>query len=308
MPPKKKGGKKKGGKKKGGKKKTLTAEEKLELKCHEFTAQEELHEAFIRRVNIWMLEHHARASDLFKRFDKDGNGFLTYAEFFAGMRDLDAPCTQLELYALAKAVDKDNNGQIDYSEFSAGVKYERPVKVFKDDGLPILKIIREEKENCPHCKVDVWTPADYGSVKYICLEVKLLSLIQMRNYPGHFQVYVHAHVLISSIIEMIKERRDGTIRNITLFYENAEGLRVLLYPEKTMEESGFPGGSKSEPQQVNFFYEYQTDLSDCPIIQCDHYFVSDKVHSLMSREAQKSKSSAAVNSLERNVRSNLNVS
>jgi len=305
MPPKKK----KGGKKKSAKKKTLTTEEKLEIKCQEFTAQEELHEAFIRRVNLWMLEYHARASDLFKRFDTDGKGFLTYGEFFAGMRDLDAPCTQLELFALAKAVDKDNNGQIDYSEFSAGVKYERPVRVKKDDGLPILKIIREEKENCPYCKVDVWTPADYGSVKFISLEVKLFSLMQMRNYPGHFQVYVHAHVLISSIIEMIKTRHDGTIRNISLFYENTDNLRVLLYPEKTLEDSGFPGGTKSEPQAVNLFYEYQTELVDCPIIQCDHYFVSDKVPSLRQREALKTKSSTSVvSSLEKNMKSNLSIS
>lgn len=283
MPPKKKKGK--GGGKKKGKKKALSPEEKLEAQHSMFVGQEELHEAFLRRVNVWMLEHHSRAIDLFRRFDTDISGSLNYAEFFAGMRDLDAPCTELELYALAKAVDKDNNGSIDYNEFSAGLKYERPVKVVVDDGLPVLKIMREEREKCPHCNVDLWTPSEITNVKYICLEVKLVTFLQIRSYPGHFQVFVHAHMLVSGIVDMIKERHGGTFRFLQVFYENEEGLRVLMNSEHTLEQSGFPGGPRNSPQVVNIFYEFEAELSECPLLQCDHYFISDKLTPTKSTES-----------------------
>ena len=112
-----------------------------------------------------MLDNHCRAIDLFRKFDHDGNGSLSYGEFFAGMRDLNAPCTQLELFVLARTVDENRDGQIEYAEFAKNLKYVRPEKEVKDDGLPVLKIYRNEYEKCPNCQVKRWNPSPSKNIK-----------------------------------------------------------------------------------------------------------------------------------------------
>ena len=79
------------------------------------------------------------------------------------MRDLNAPCTAVELQILAKLLDSDGDGSIDYREFSRGVRYFKAEDIVPDDGLPILKIQREELEKCEHCKIKLWRSEE---VKY----------------------------------------------------------------------------------------------------------------------------------------------
>ena len=110
------------------------------------------------RIDEWMLHNYGRAIDLFRRFDLNGDGCLTYEEFYAGMRDLDAPCNKVELYFLAKKLDQDSNGLIDYLEFLKGLKYFRKSELVSDGDLPNLTIVREKLEHCPCCKLGLWTP------------------------------------------------------------------------------------------------------------------------------------------------------
>lgn len=133
-------------------------QEKLEKAAEAFEAADDLHAAFVARMDKWMLDNYARAIDLFRRFDVDGDGSLSYEEFYAGMRDLNAPANNLELYVLAKKLDRDSNGLLDYLEFSKGLKYYKKEECIQDDGLPILKFEREELEQCPCCKLGLWKP------------------------------------------------------------------------------------------------------------------------------------------------------
>lgn len=110
------------------------------------------------RIDDWMLRNYSRAIDLFRRFDLNGDGCLTYEEFYAGMRDLQAPCNKVELYLLAKKLDQDGNELIDYLEFSKGLKYFRKSDVLPDSELPNLTIVREKLEQCPCCKLGLWKP------------------------------------------------------------------------------------------------------------------------------------------------------
>ena len=114
-----------------------------------------------------MLNNFARAIDLFRRFDLNGDGCLTYEEFYAGMRDLDAPCNKVELYLLAKKLDQDSNGLIDYLEFSKGLKYFRKSDIVSDRDLPNLTIIREKLEYCPCCKLGLWIPKKEAFPRYV---------------------------------------------------------------------------------------------------------------------------------------------
>ena len=134
------------------------SQEKLEKAAEAYEAAEDLHAAFVARMDKWMIDNYGRAIDLFRRFDIDGDGSLSYEEFYAGMRDLNAPANNLELYVLAKKLDRDNNGMLDYLEFSKGLKYYKKEECVPDDGLPTLRFEREELENCPCCKLGLWKP------------------------------------------------------------------------------------------------------------------------------------------------------
>ncbi|XP_066928174.1 uncharacterized protein [Clytia hemisphaerica] len=117
MAPKKKVRKGKSSKKKGKKSEKDVVEKQADL----FIQSENLHRMFIDRIGTWLLSNFGRVVDIFRKFDRNGDGVLTYEEFFAGMKDLEAPCNQIELFVLAKTVDKNLDGNIEYNEFSQGI-------------------------------------------------------------------------------------------------------------------------------------------------------------------------------------------
>lgn len=136
----------------------ISLQEKLDKAAAAFEATDDLHAAFVARMNKWMIDNYSRAIDLFRRFDVDGDGELSYDEFYAGMRDLNAPANNLELYILAKKLDKDQNEKLDYLEFSKGLRYFKKEECVPDDGLPPLTFEREKLEGCPCCKIGLWKP------------------------------------------------------------------------------------------------------------------------------------------------------
>jgi len=140
--------------------------EKFEAEIVAFVNSHDLHEKFIGKINNWIREHRSRAIDLFRKFDSDGDGTLSYIEFQDGMRDLNAPCSNIELHVLTRLLDKDSNGQLDYNEFSNGVRYFKPEETVPDDGLPILRICREELDTCQHCELKLWKPRDVKFPRY----------------------------------------------------------------------------------------------------------------------------------------------
>ena len=107
------------------------------------------------------------------------------------------------------------------------------------------------------------------------MELKLLTFANLpllKSFPGHFQVFVHAHVPVYSIESIIHERMGGTTRKLVIYCSTKDGKRVQLDRHKTLEECGFVGGPRPEPQLVELFYDYEVELNDCPVLMCDHYF------------------------------------
>lgn len=98
------------------------------------------------------------------------------------------------------------------------------------------------------------------------------NLPHMKNYPGHFQLYVHAHVSVLSIVELICERYGGTLRNVSIYCVTKSGEKVKLNPHDKLQDCGFTGGPRPEPQLVELLYDYETEFRDCPLLMCDHYF------------------------------------
>ena len=63
--------------KKKGKK---TVKNDVEKQADLFMQSENLHKLFIDRISTWLLSHFARVIDIFRRFDRNGDGTLTYDE------------------------------------------------------------------------------------------------------------------------------------------------------------------------------------------------------------------------------------
>ena len=94
----------------------------------------------------------------------------------------------------------------------------------------------------------------------------------MKSYPGHFQVFVHSHIPVYSVESLINERLGGTATNLAIYCDTSKGQRMQLDRHKTLQDCGFQGGPRHEPQLVELLYNYEIEFNDCPLLMCDHYF------------------------------------
>lgn len=58
---------------------------------------------------------------VFKAFDKDGDGFVSYADFEDHLNQLQIPASKKEVAAILKHLDKENKGFLDFRTFSTGI-------------------------------------------------------------------------------------------------------------------------------------------------------------------------------------------
>ena len=108
--------------------------------------------------------------------------------------------------------------------------------------------------------------------RFITLELRLVTFANIKKYPGNFDVDVHAHITVHSVTELIHNRHGETTRKLTIFRVANDGNNIALNPHKTLQECGYPGGPRNEPQRVNLVYDYVSEFNECPVLTCDHYF------------------------------------
>ncbi len=93
-----------------------------------------------------------------------------------------------------------------------------------------------------------------------------------RGHPGHFNQVVPSNTTGLGLIEIIKERSAIPSSQIAVFTDKSREMETLLPLHKSLEEAGFHGGPQVEPPELLLYYDYHANYSDCPILQCDHYF------------------------------------
>lgn len=79
-------------------------------------------EEFVLLMNAMLTEpidHEAEMLQVFRVFDKDGDGFISEGELRLAMMNLGERMSDAELREMIAAADTDGNGQIDYAEFVA---------------------------------------------------------------------------------------------------------------------------------------------------------------------------------------------
>ena len=109
--------------------------------------------------------------------------------------------------------------------------------------------------------------------RFIQLSLRLLTFANVKNYPGNFQTLVHAHTTVYSLMELINQRLGETTQKLTVYRNDSGETMIPLDPHHTLQDSGYQGGPKNAPQEVELMYDFTTEFKDCPILNTDHYFM-----------------------------------
>ncbi|CAN6577998.1 hypothetical protein ACFX13_040011 [Malus domestica] len=79
---------------------------------------DELVSAILPDMNEEILVNQEQLLEVFRSFDRDGNGYITAAELAGSMAKMGQPLTYKELTEMIKEADTDGDGVISFNEFS----------------------------------------------------------------------------------------------------------------------------------------------------------------------------------------------
>ncbi|PVD21297.1 hypothetical protein C0Q70_19469 [Pomacea canaliculata] len=267
--------------KKKGKKRTPRlsrsekALEKLEKATEKLKEDHIFYDRFINRMHRWLIDIAPKAMELFKKIDMEGEGAVTTDEFKSGMFDLHVPLTRVELHLLTRLLDADNSGEVDYTQLDRGLELARETYTIQRDTeaeSEMLVLTRRKFPSCPCCKMSIVEPNQEPYPKFIALELRMVTFDGAKDYPGHFEVLVHSHILVCGLIQIIIEETQIASTKLAIFRDRTRSRESLLPPHLTLRECGFIGDSQNTPEESVLFYDYTVEFTDCPILMCDHYF------------------------------------
>jgi Ca2+-binding EF-hand superfamily protein len=81
---------------------------------------------FLQGMGAAMQRAKRPLQDLFRKFDRDNDGAITYEEFYETLLDMQCPLSSNEMKQVAMLVDSDQDGTIDIAEFAAGFHITSP--------------------------------------------------------------------------------------------------------------------------------------------------------------------------------------
>lgn len=81
---------------------------------------------------------------------------------------------------------------------------------------------------------------------------------------------------VSSLFRVIEERVGIQTTSLQVFRTRVPSQESFLPPDSSLGECGFTGGPEDSPRQATLFYDYRLEFTDCPILNCDHYFGSKR--------------------------------
>ncbi|XP_021300412.1 probable calcium-binding protein CML15 [Herrania umbratica] len=83
-----------------------------------FVEFDELVNAIMPDMSEQVLINQAQLLEVFRSFDRDGNGFITAAELAGSMSKMGHPLTYRELTEMMREADTDGDGVISFNEFA----------------------------------------------------------------------------------------------------------------------------------------------------------------------------------------------
>nr|CAB3260924.1 uncharacterized protein LOC100176286 [Phallusia mammillata] len=276
------------GKKKKAKKVKLTKEEKaaakLAKKLEAFLCNDNDYGKFLNKIDKWMIENKKRVETLFKNFDQEEEGIVPFDVFRAGLHDLLCPLTDLEINALARTLDPEDTGLIEYCGFEHGIHNRTfpedegdgdDVKDEDDNKLTPEDFVPEIVTTGAGGKKAVRDPLHANYSRFVEFNMRLATFDHVTSHPAHFQVTVHTHMTVATLQKLIGEVGHVTTGKMNIFADKDCHQESCLPPSCTLQE-WYKGGPQHNPQRVTLYYDYVIEYSDCPLLNCDHYFGQEK--------------------------------
>ena len=111
------------------------------------------------------------------------------------------------------------------------------------------------------------------------LDIKLITFASDKDFIGHVKdEIVYSHLRVSSLIEIIKEKKDIATNKLLLYqdYKATTGERIgKMDPDKTLEQHGYIGkiyNDLNDADKIVLFFDYRVVGGNDPILNSDFYF------------------------------------
>ncbi|XP_044037658.1 uncharacterized protein LOC122869098 isoform X2 [Siniperca chuatsi] len=219
-------------------------------------------QSFLADMIRWFSDRQQQVDELFSHSDTDRSGSVNLKDFELGLMNLAVPCQQFQLHMLSQLL-KTNNNTISYRDLSSQVQRRRLSDGAEiDSGLersPHRQLLNPDKDKYP---------------MFIRLSVRLIPFDAAAAHPGNFELVLSSSSRVFSLIRMIQDRVGIQTSRLEVFQSREPTQEARLPPESSLEECGFKGGPEETPPEDTVYYDYRLLFTDCPILNCDHYFGS----------------------------------
>mmetsp|Transcript_10479 Transcript_10479/g.20634 ORF Transcript_10479/g.20634 Transcript_10479/m.20634 type:complete len:206 (+) Transcript_10479:152-769(+) len=108
---------------------------------------------------------------------------------------------------------------------------------------------------------ELFPELDVRPERWVNLQVKLVTWEHL-----NFNVVMRTSTRLYSIVDKVRDRHGGSIRDIILYRHQVHPQNILLDLGKTLDDVGFEGGSRNDPKDEIIWYDYQAHSSDCPLL------------------------------------------
>ncbi|XP_035035702.2 uncharacterized protein LOC118122887 isoform X2 [Hippoglossus stenolepis] len=219
---------------------------------------------FLNQMIQWFSDHQQQVDQHFSLKDPDRSGSVNLKDFELGLMSLGAPCQQIQLHMLSGLLKTNNT--ISYQDFKKQLQRlshsSTEVDTLMSEDVSALKTFDHDEPLNPH------------KDRFIRLSVRLIPFDFSAEHPANFQVVLSSSCRVFSLIRIIQDRVGIQTSRLDVFLSRAATEEVRLPPESSLEECGFRGGAEERPPEVTVFYDYRLEFTDCPLLNCDHYFRS----------------------------------
>ncbi|TDH03332.1 hypothetical protein EPR50_G00161710 [Perca flavescens] len=217
-------------------------------------------ESFLSEMTLWFSDHQLQVDELFRHSDADGSGSVNLKDFCLGLMNLDVACQQFQLHMLTQQL-KTTNDMISYRDLSRQVQRLRLCDDTENDS---------QKSRCDQHQL----LSPENGRRFIRLSVRLIPFDGAAAHPGNFEVVLLSSSRVFSLIRMIQDQVGIQTTRLEVFRSRVPTEEARLLPESLLEECGFRGGPEGTPPEDTVYYDYSLLFTDCPILNCDHYFRS----------------------------------
>lgn len=128
--------------------------------------------------------------------------------------------------------------------------------------------------------------SDFIPGRFVRLRVRLIPFDFAAAHPGNFEVVLLTSSRVVRLIRIIQDRVGIQTYRLEVFRSRVPREEARLTPESSLEECGFRGGPEETPPEDTVYYDYTLPFTDCPVLNCDHYFRSTSWDSADFRSSQ----------------------